>query len=49
MKKIYAIDISPINFFGSGVFAMGRSGYLKHGYFFARPKELFPQIQVQTI
>ena len=29
----------PINFFGSGVFALGRSGYLKHEYFFARPKE----------
>ncbi len=28
---------SPINFLGSGVFAMGRSGYLKHEYFLYRP------------
>ena len=25
------------NFFESGFFTMGRSGYLKHKYFFSRP------------
>ncbi len=45
---------SPINFFGSGVFAMGRSGYLKHGYYFDRPKETPPlfiqprQVELKT-
>ncbi len=30
---------SPLNFFGSGFFAMGRWGYLKQEYFFPRPRQ----------
>ena len=44
-KKILMFQVT---FFGSGVFAMGRSGYLKHEYYFYSHKNLTTRFHEQT-